>query len=223
MDEAVGRILRLKRDANFSTDALPAGAAVGTPAHRQVEREIARQAITVIRDRRKLLPIDASAPITLVNTTERSAYDVLTKTRGIGPNQAIPAFDVLAQALGDACPDLQVVAAEDVSSADLPVNGLVIAVTENYTLPGMDFDRSRQAEIVRVLQAAAGDRLLVVALCEPYELADFPDIDGYICAFSFRPCAALAAADVLLGKAQPRGKSPVTVPGTEVRVKPAAP
>ena len=217
VDAAVARILQLKRNAGFSTDARPEGAAIGTAAHRLVEGDIAGRAIAVLRDRRHLLPIDANAPLTLVNTTERSAYDVLTKTRGIGPNQALPAFDALADALGKACPNMHVVAAEDFSSAALPADGVIVAATENYTLPGMDFDRSRQAEIVRDLHRVAGERLLVVALCEPYELADFPDIDGYVCAFSFRPCAAAAAADVLLGKRQASGKSPVTVPGTEVR------
>ncbi len=217
VDEAVGRILRLKRDAGFSTEALPGDAVIGTAAHREIERDIAGRAIAVLRDRRQLLPLNADAPLTLVNTTERGAYAVLTTTRGIGPNQARPAFDVFASAMGDACANMQVIAAEDFSSADLPATGLIIAVTENYTLPGMDFDRSRQAEIVRELHRIAGERLLVVALCEAYELADFPDIDSYVCAFSFRPCAALAAADVLLGKAEASGKSPVTVPGTEVR------
>ena len=217
VDEAVGRILQLKREANFSTDPLPETTIVGSAAHRDIEREIAGKAIAILRDRQNLLPLDANAPITLVNTTERSAYATLTKTRGIGPNQATPAFDVLAGALDGARQNLRVVAAEDFSSADLPESGVIIAVTENYTLPGMDFDRSRQAEIVGALHAAAGERLIVMALCEPYELAGFPDIAGYICAISFRPCAALAAADVLLGRASARGKSPVTVPGTEVR------
>ena len=216
VDEAVGRVLRLKTEAGFSTDPLPQTDLVGCDAHRATELKIARRAISVIRDRHSLLPLDASAPITLINTTERSAYDVLTKTRGIGPNQATPAFDVFAAAMRGACENLAVMHAEDFASADLPADGVIIAVTENYTLPGMDFDRSRQAEIISALHETAGERLLVLALCEPYELADFPDIGGYVCAFSFRPCAALAAADVLLGRAPANGESPVSVPGTEV-------
>ncbi|MYE79860.1 MAG: glycoside hydrolase family 3 protein [Chloroflexi bacterium] len=217
VDEAVARILRLKTEAGFSTDALPESDLVGCQEHRAAEREIAGRAISVIRDRQRLLPIDPSAPITLVNSTTRSAYAVLTKTRGIGPNQTAPAFDVFAEAMQAACPHTQVVAAEDFSSAELPAQGIIIAVTENYTLPGMDFDRSRQAQIVRALHEIVGERLLVLALCEPYELADFPDIAGYVCAFSFRPCAALAAADVLLGRAPAIGRTPITVPGTELR------
>ena len=100
VDEAVGRILRLKTEAGFSTAALPATNLVGCEEHRAAEREIAGRALSIIRDRHSLLPIDdASAPLTLVNTTLRSAYAVLTKTRGIGPNQAAPAFDVFAKAM----------------------------------------------------------------------------------------------------------------------------
>ena len=113
--------------------------------------------------------------------------------------------------------DLQIVAAEDFIVGASPANGVIVAVTENYTLPGMDFDQSRQAEIIRSLHESAGGRLVVVALRDPYELADFPEIGTYVCGFSFRPCAGQAAVEVLLGEAEARGRSPVSVPGTEIQ------
>ncbi len=215
VDEAVGRVLRLKRDAGWSTEPQPdVTARVGDRMHRALELETARGAVSVLRNRKRLLPIDSAAPITVVNTSKRSAYDVLTKTRGIGPNQAKPAFDVFADALAANCKRLRLIAAEDFDVDAIPSAGALIAVTENYTLPGMDFDQSLQAQIVRALRQAAGDRLIVVALRDPYELADFPDIGTYLCAFSFRPCAAQAAAEVLLGEIEASGRSPVSVPGT---------
>ena len=218
VDDAVGRILRLKAEAGFSTAPLPeTPAAVGNAEHRAIELDVSRQAVSVIRDRNRLLPIDPNAPLAIVNTTRRSAYHVLTRTRGIGPNQAEPAFDIFAEAMRRACDSARIIAAEDFSSAALPSAGVIIAVTENYTLPGMDFDQSSQAPIVRTLQEAAGDRLLVLALRDPYELANFPEIDAYVCSFSFRPCAAQAAAEVLLGQVEATGKSPVSVLGTELR------
>jgi len=216
VDDALGRILRLKRDAGFSTAPRPETAIVGGDAHRAIESRAARRAISVLRDRNALLPLDPEAPVTLVNTTKRGAYDVLTKTRGIGPNQATPAFDVFAASLGERCSELTVVPAEEFIVDALPAAGVIIAVTENYTLPGMDFDGSLQIEIVRSLHRAAGARLIVVALRDPYELADFPEIGTYICSYSFRPCAAQAAAEVLLGAFAGSGRSPVSVPGTDV-------
>ena len=217
VDDAVTRVLRLKRDAGWSTEPLPdASGQVGSSEHRAVELDVARRAVSIVRNGRALIPVDPAAPITLVNTTERSAYSVLTQTRGIGPNQATPAFDVFAAAMRAECEQLTEIAAEDFAVADLPAAGLLIAVTENYTLPGMDFDQSRQAEIVRALHEAASERLIVVGLRDPYELARFPQIESYVCTFSFRPCAAVAAADALLGKFESSGRSPVSVPGTEL-------
>jgi len=216
VDEAVRRVLRLKTEAGFSTAPRPETAIVGGDEHRAIELAVARRAVSVLRDRNDLLPLDPAAPLTLVNSTKRSAYAVLTQTRGIGPNQATAAFDVFAGALAAKCADVTVVAAEEFSASELPTEGLVVAVTENYTLPGMDFDGALQASIVRALQEAAGDRLIVVALRDPYELADFPEVGTYVCSFSFRPCAAQAAAEVLLGEAEPGGRSPVSVPGAEL-------
>ncbi len=217
VDDAVRRVLRLKTEARFSTAPLPASDIVGSEPHRAIELDIAGRAISIARDRNKLLPLDPAKPVTVVNATERGAYAVLTHTRGIGPNQATPAFDVFAETLAAKCEDLRVVAAEDFAEAKLPADRLVISVTENYTLPGMDFDRARQAEIIRRLHEKAPERLIVVALRDPYELSDFPDIATYVCAFSFRPCAARAAAQALLGEIEAGGWSPVSVPGTEIQ------
>lgn len=216
VDDALRRILRLKSEAGFSTAPLPETAIVGGGEHRAIELKTARRAISVLRDRNRLLPFDPAAPITLINTTNRSAYDVLTQTRGIGPNQASAAFDVIAASLGKRCSDLTIVPAEAFNVAALPEAGVIVAVTENYTLPGMDFDRSLQSQIVRRLHGAVPERLIVVGLRDPYELADFPEIGTYVCGFSFRPCAAQAAAEVLLGEYESGGRSPVSVPGAEL-------
>lgn len=218
VNDAVERILHLKQAANFSTAPLSDdnAAIVGQPSHRAVELDVARHAITVLRNQNSLIPIKPAAPLLLVNTTRRSAYDVLTNTRGIGPNQATPAFDVFAAALQQAGHQIQNVGAEDFTEAHIPARGTIIAVTENYTLPGLDFDQSMQVRLVKDLHRLAGDRLIVAALRDPYELADFPEIAAYVCSYSFRPSAAQAAVDVLLGRAAPRGKTPVTVPNTEL-------
>ena len=221
VDDAVGRILRLKREAGFSTAPLTDQAAiVGQDSHRAVELDVARRAVTVLRNRNRLVPIQSTAPLLLVNATRRSAYTALTRTRGIGPNQATPAFDVFAAALQQACPQLEIIGAEDFTEAKIPASGIIIAVTENYTLPGIDFDQSTQVKLVKHLHRLAADRLIVIALRDPYELANFPEIATYVCSYSFRASAAQAAADILLGRIAPRGHTPVTVSDTELAAKP---
>lgn len=217
VDDAVERVLRLKRGAGFSVEPTPQRPiVVGGESHRAVELEVARAAVAVLRDRNNLLPISAGTPITLVNTTRRSAYTVLTRTRGIGPNQATPAFDVFADAMRARCDNITIIAAEDYAAAQLPAEGIIIAVSENYTLPGMDFDRALQVKILRDLNQRVPDRLLAVALRDPYQLAEYAEIGAFVCSFSFRPSAALAAAELLLGEIKSRGRTPVSVPGTDL-------
>src|SRR5262249_38597572 len=114
---------------------------------------------------------------------------------------------------------LNLLSAEAVLEGTLPESGLIVAVTENYALPGVDFDQTSQPVIVRQLHEIAGDRLIVVALRDPYELADFPALETYVCAFSFRPCAAQAVADVLAGRVAAGGWTPVSIPGTEFKAR----
>ncbi len=213
LDQAVGRVLRLK--AEFAT-ADPAPEMVGTREHRRVELGAARAAVTVLRGTLDLLPVSADEPPTLVNTTRREAYRILGSTRGIGPNQTDPAFDLFAEAVTRRAPGTRVVSAEDVLMGRLPGgDGLLVAVTENHPLPGVDFDTDVREGVIDALQSG-GERVLVVALRDPYDLGELEDVTDYLCTFSPRWCAAEAAAEVLFGEAEAAGASPVSVPGTDI-------
>ena len=150
----------------------------------------------------------------LVNTTTRSSYRNLGEGRGIGPNQKTPAFDRFSDEVRRFRPETRVLEADAIlNGADAPTwapEEVVIAVTENYPLPGMDFEQASQAQVVQRLLATVGERLIVVALRDPYELRQLGDIPTYLCAFSFRDCAARAAAEALLGKIPITGVSPVS-------------
>jgi beta-N-acetylhexosaminidase len=216
LDEAVGRVLRLKAD--FMGGEL-APEQVGSDEHRGVELRAARAAVTILRGTTDLLPVSSAEPPTLVNTTRREAYDILGSTRGIGPNQTDAAFDLLVEAVRKRAPEARVVTAEDVLMGNIPgADGLLIAVTENHPLPGVDFDVRMRDNIIGTLRSG-GDRVLVVALRDPYELAEMPAVEDYLCSFGPRWCSAEAVAEVLFGEAQAAGSSPVSVPGTGIEAR----
>lgn len=220
IDDAVKRVLTLKRSHGLWPDTPLAESTVqevGGATHQAIEVSISRDAVAVLRDRAGHIPVQVDAPITLVNTTVRSNYEKLTATRGIGPNQALPAFDSVVEAFREKLANLTVLTAEDILRGVLPSAGVVIAVTENYPLPGMDFDQSSQWEVIARLHAHRPDQLLILALRDPYELVLLPDVGTYVCAFSFRPCAAQAAVEIICGVAPAVGHSPVSVPGTLVQ------
>ena len=223
IDDAVRRVLRLKVGLGSAQDEAARARSpeiVGSAEHRAVELRAARESVAVLRGADRFAPLSANAPFALVNTTARAAYAPIDKTRGIGPSQSTPAFDLFVQALQARTATFTLLTAEEVLAGALPPLGVpVVAVTENYPLPGMDFDQHTQAPVIQRLAQAAPGRLTVVALRDPYELVALPAEIVYVCAFSFRSCAAQAAAEVMLGERVPVGHSPVSVPGTEVRAR----
>jgi beta-N-acetylhexosaminidase len=193
---------------------------VGTAQHKELERSVALDAVALLRNNAELLPLKQQQSVTVINCTKEASYQVLGEIRGVGPNQTTSAFSHFVEALRAYTENLSIVTAEDFSDSKIPElehsDDIVIAVSENHTLPGMDFDQDGQVEIITSLQARVGSRLIVVALRDPYELANFPEVPVYLCSFSFRPCAAQAAVEVLFGQAEAKGRSPVSIPGTDI-------
>lgn len=213
LDDAVGRTLRLKASLSDTSDLDPTS--LGSAAHRQVELAAARAAVSILRDG-GAFPIAPGAPLTVVNTALRGAYDALGSTRGIGPNQTDAAFDLFVAAVRERSPDVHVLGAEEILAGELPATDqTIVAVTENHTLPGMDFDQSAKLDVLRAL-ADGGRPPAVVALRDPYELRDLDFVDDYVCTFSQRWCAAQAAAEALFGEIEMRRSSPVSVPGAGI-------
>lgn len=219
IDDAVRRVLSLKSRYNLFPKSKTEWKKVGSDDNRKIELKVSRHAVAVLRDESNLLPVATSQAITLVNTTTRTSYDLLGATRGIGPNQTTAAFDYFLEEARKRFGNLHVLSAEDVlvnKELELNQDSLVIAVTENYPLPGVDFDQKSQSEVIQKLMSIAKDRLIVVALRDPYELS-YLNVPTYVCAFSFRPCAAQAAVDVLCGDVKPQGLTSVSVLSTNLK------
>ena len=140
LDEAVGRVLRLKAGVN---DVPLAPETVGSEAHRSIELEQAKSAVAILRGTSDLLPLPLDPGVTLVNTTRRDAYEILGATRGIGPNQTDPAFDLLVDAVRRRSPNARAVPAEDVLRGAVPREDLIVAVTEKSPLAGRGLRRQR--------------------------------------------------------------------------------
>ena len=216
LDEAVGRTLRLKASLGDTGELDPAS--LGSPAHRAIELAAARAAVSTLRGG-DAFPLVAGAPLTLVNTALRDAYEVLGSTRGIGPNQTDAAFDLFVAAVRERSPDVRVLSAEQVLAGELPAaDGAIVAVTENHTLPGMDFDQSAKLDVLRAL-ADAGRPAAVVALRDPYELREIDFVADYLCTFSQRWCSVQAAAEAVFGEIDVHRSSPVGVPGAGVEAR----
>jgi beta-N-acetylhexosaminidase len=218
LDEASGRILTLKFNKGIfpvPTKTFDLKPQFGLSDHVSVALEAASSAITVLRDRSQFWPINLNQPLIIINCVPRDAYAILSHTRGIGPNQSEPAFDIFQNELIRLGVDIKVYHYEDLKDESIPVPLLsansFIAVTEDYPLPGTDFETNLQKKLVNKLSVSMGERMIVLAFRSSYELSEFPLVSTYLCTYSSRPCSALAAAQAVMMKKPLTGRAPISV------------
>jgi beta-N-acetylhexosaminidase len=221
VDEAVGRVLKLKVAAQLFTRGNPnreeAQRVVGSKLNQDVGLEAARAAVLVARnlDKRIPLPIQTDKKIVLVSPIAESAYAGLRRMRGIGPNITEPPTDVLFREIKLRNPAAEMVRIAETQEVGprldrLREAGAVIVATENYPLPGFDFPTKPQQETIDAMMAGGIDPI-VVGLRDPYELLDLVNARSYIAALGYAPVCAQAAAEVLFGERIAVGNMPVSV------------
>lgn len=177
----------------------------------EFELKVARQAICLVEGSLRSVPKNKTA--LCINATPRSSYRNMMNPRGIGPNQEKPAFDSLKEALADE-KNILFIDYENIQDAQKKFRSAetIFVVTEDYPLPGEDFEKSQQQALVRKLAKKYPGKLVVVALRSSYELAKYPEGITYLCANSSRTCSAIAMANVIRQgkKARLSGTLPVT-------------
>ena len=73
------------------------------------------------------------------------------------------------------------------------------------------------ATLLQSILQAKRDKTVVVSFGSPYFLADFPQIQNYVCAYSNAFTSEVAAVKALFGEIPFRGRLPVTIPGQAQR------
>ena len=180
--------------------------------HARQELDTAKQAVTLLQKR--YWPLPAQGGIVCINATPVSSYRNIVNSRGIGPNQETPAFDSFigeVQRLRTMNVLSHEEAMKDLDSLQSATT--LIVVTEDYPLPGEDFEKQAQQQLVKALCELYSEKLIIVGLRSPYELSLYPKQVTYLCAYSSRTCSAIAAARVLLEGREitPHAKLPVSV------------
>lgn len=210
IEDRLSRIISLKINKMNRLHERPA---LSEAEMNAIELEAARRPITIVKDDEALLPLGEDKSYCLVNTTPQSAYLNLMNPRGIGPNQELPAFESLKSELTSLLKDLTILNHEDLAAGleALPADRIILAVTEDYPLPGEDFAKDRQQALVKRLIEACGDRLVIVGLRTPYEFMEYKGARCYISALSSRSSSAKEMAGALLGRFEVTGKVPVTL------------
>ncbi|WP_105103066.1 glycoside hydrolase family 3 protein [Microbulbifer pacificus] len=202
IDAALTRVLSVKYEREaFTHPARFVRGSLQSGEHQHIAAECAREAIRVLRNRSGSWPLKQDG-FTLIGASNPQMHQLVIGTRGIGPNEPKAAYDVFKDELYTrGCRFTEVgyelletlLAQDSRCRIDLPL----VIVTEDYPLPGLDYDGAAQADIVRRAVDKFGDAVIVVALRSDYELGNFPELATYVCAYSSRACSARATAQLL--------------------------
>ena len=138
---------------------------------------------------------DQGSKLDVVRASTEGAFVPVIQTRGIGPNPRESSFDAFV----DALKNFFEVRTREINwhYPDLPEH--LVIVLENYTLPGMDFDRSLDRTTLDWTKNFPSGRITVVALRDSFDLPETKPLTT-LCTYSFREESAVAAAKWLAGK-----------------------
>ena len=180
---------------------------IGCAEHQAVAQAIADASITRVRDAGQL-PLQPSEDteiavitvrpvnITPADTSTGETILLAEAFRRRHPRTASFALDY--QASSRIVTDLL----NAVADADIVIIGTVCA----------DQDPAQGALVRELIRQ--GKQPIVVALRTPYDLRAFPEVETYLCAYSYHPVSVEAVARVLFGEIEARGILPCTIPGS---------
>lgn len=236
VDASVLKILKAKASVALNkareVDIAKLDQLVGKPENIALGQQIADDAIALVRDNGRLLPLKHSGtvspglPYQAVEAVHNRVLavvfsdDVRTdagrllerELRARAPDANVIYVDPrIAQPMSD-----DVLKAVDQSEAVVaavylvPTAGKIVS-TEGGLRNSVSMPDATATLLQRILQHAA-DKTAVLAVGNPYLAQDFPAIQNYLCTFSNATVSETAVVKALFGEVPIRGRLPVTIP-----------
>ncbi|MBU7315242.1 beta-N-acetylhexosaminidase [Paenibacillus sp. SM 69] len=204
IDASVRRLLALKRKrlAAGTESHEAALRLVGCEAHRQTARRIGEASVTLVKDEERLLPL-RRIPTLVIHTSAVAtsiADEAVEIPHTLGKALAAQGLDVIERII-PVSPDGE--ALQALLMQVKPFGQVVVGTYNASFFPG-------QVRLIEALRSL-GKRPVVVALRNPYDLREFPDVSTYAAVYESRPLALDSAAKGLTGAIPMWGRLPVTI------------
>jgi beta-N-acetylhexosaminidase len=238
LDSSVLKILKTKASLGLqdarTVDVKAIATVVGKPENLAFGQQVASDAVTLVRDNGKVLPLKSSIknqgtakaglPYTKQEETHNQVVAVVFSDDVRTESGRAFSREFLAR-IPDAYliyVDPRVVAgmSDEVMKA---VNEAQTVVAAVYVVPSagkigntVAMADATGALLQQILDHNA-DRTAVVAMGNPYLAADFPKIENYLCTFSNASVSEIAAVKALFGEVAVRGHLPVSIPNVAAR------
>ncbi|MEV7138160.1 glycoside hydrolase family 3 protein [Streptomyces tauricus] len=207
LDESILRVLRLKAKLGLLKDpyvtARGVDRTVGVPAHLEAADRVAERTTTLLVNSGGLLPLS------------RRTH---TKVLVVGADPASPSgttgppTTVLANALTELGFTPTVLSTGTAPSAATVAKAVAAAQDADAVLVGTYNVTTASAQRTLVNQLlATGRPVVALAIRNPYDVAQLPDVKAYLASYSWTDVELRAAVRVLAGRVGPRGRLPVPV------------
>jgi beta-N-acetylhexosaminidase len=209
IDESVRRIMAAKARtgvAGGSQDEI--FRTLDAPEHIAVAREIARRAVTLLREESGALPVKKSARVVIVSVSDFPELidplaDVTAEvTRRVSRRPANFFLDARSP-VADAKPIV-----EAMKNADVVILALGVRVRSgagHLALP----DAARAV----IDQLPPSAKTIAVSFGSPYLVRELPQLKTYFCAYGVQPVMQTAIVQAIFGEIPINGRLPVTIPG----------
>ncbi len=212
INEAYQRITELKERYKLK-DKIPvdpdlAKEIVGHQDNKLVELQCAEAALTVVYDKKGVVPLTEKSEIAVVKLSKEEVEEIIKIAQGIGPNYATAYMDFVKAMMNEGFG----VNEYTFDDQAIPEDNVIIAVSENYPLPGKSLDIPEQHKRLSMLRQEYPDAVIInVALRDPYDayLVE-ADADAYVTAIGSNVSNIKAIVNLLAGKAEATGELPVT-------------
>jgi beta-N-acetylhexosaminidase len=241
LDASVLKLLKAKAALGLNkarvvdVDELPD--IVGKPENLAMGQQIADDAVTLVRDNGKLLPLKQSGTV-----KAGLPYQHVDEVRN-GVVALVLSEDVrtesgraLERAIKARVPDANVIYAdpriasamsEEILNAVDQAQAVIAAVyvvptagkamkSANGLTNSVSLNNASGTLLQSVLDHAA-EKTAVIAMGNPYVAQDFPAIQNYLCTFSNAGISEISAVKALFGELTIRGHSPVSIPNIAQR------
>jgi beta-N-acetylhexosaminidase len=234
LDESVLKLLKAKASLGLQqarlVDIAAIAKTVGKPENMATGQQIADDAVTLVRDNGKLFPLKAvgTSKGGLPYMTTEEVHNQLVVVV-LSEDVRTDAGRMLARQVRSRVPDANVIyvdprtagaMTEEVLKAVGEAQAVVAAVYVIPTPGGLKNSvavADATAALLTRLVEHAGSKMVVVAMGNPYVVADFPGIQNYLCTFSNATVSEVSAVKALFGEIPIRGHLPVGIPNVAQR------
>jgi beta-N-acetylhexosaminidase len=234
VDESVLKLLKAKASLGLHKARLvnveELSKQVGKPEDIAFGEEVADAAVTLVRDNGHLLPlkhqgtVDTGLPYQHTEEIHNRLVTVI-----FSDDMRMESGRAFERALRMRVPDANVIYVDPRTAGAMSKEVLttvqqaqaVIAAVYVVPTPGKMANSvglvDATGNLLQSLVTSVGDKMIVVAMGNPYVAADYSAIQNYICTFSNASVSEISAVKALFGEIAIRGHLPVTIPNIAQR------